>query len=53
MMEGSLDSGRDTRLVKASWRIGTSAMRSKTRRHMESRGWCLAELTAGRSHEVR
>jgi len=28
-MEGSLDSGRDTRSVEASSKIGTSAMRSK------------------------
>ena len=29
-MEGSLNSGRDTRSVEASMRIGTSAIRSET-----------------------
>jgi len=51
--EGSLHSGRDARSVEASGRMGTSAIRLEISGHMESRGRCLAELTAGRSHEVR
>ena len=53
MMEGSLDSGSDTRSVQESGRIGIWAKRSETSWHKESRGRCLAELTTGRSHEVR
>jgi len=53
VVEGSLDNGSDTKPVEASGRIGICAKRSETLWHKESRGRCLAELTAGRSHEVR
>ena len=53
MVEGSLDSGSDTRSVEASGRIGICSKRSVTSWHKESSGRCLAELTAGQAHEVR
>ena len=52
-MEGSLDSASDTSSVEASGRIGIGAKRSEGSRHKASGGRCLAELTAGLSHEIR
>jgi len=53
VVEGSLDRGSDTRSVEASGRIGICSTRSEASWYKESRGTCLAELTAGRSYEVR
>ena len=53
MVEGSLDSGSDMRSVQASRRIGICAKRAEESWHKESRGRCLADLTTGRSHEVK
>ena len=53
MVEGSRDSGSNTRSNEASGRIGICVKRSETSWHKKSRGRCLAELTAGRSDEVR
>jgi len=51
--DGSHGRGSDRESVEASGRMGTSAIRSEISWHMELRGRCFAELTAGCSHDIR